>query len=103
MANGELFGAHAFENFASGSIPIRKAYLQSIISVIEVDDTAIRIKGNKDVLEKAILASRNGGVPGSQMSTGWRSLGGSIHNFWFDLSNSVIHLGFWPSLAYDVL
>lgn len=65
------------ENFASGSIPFRKAYLQSLISVVEVDDTAVRIKGSKDVLERAVLASRNGTVSGSQMSTGWRSLGES--------------------------
>ena len=61
------------ENFASGSIPFRKAYLQSLIDVIEVDDTQIRIKGSKDVLERAVLATRNGTIPGSQMSTGWRT------------------------------
>jgi len=66
------------ENFTSGSIPFRKAYLQSLIEVIEVDDTQIRIKGSKDVLERAVLASRNGGAaPGSQMSTGWRARGDS--------------------------
>lgn len=69
----EEFGRTMRENFTSGSIPFRKAYLQSLISVIEVDDTAIRIKGSRDVLEKAVLASRNGAVPGSQMSTGWRA------------------------------
>jgi hypothetical protein len=62
------------ENFTSGSIPFRKAYLQSLIEVIEVDDTQIRIKGSKDVLERAVLASRNGPIPGSQMSTGWRAI-----------------------------
>ena len=61
------------ENFASGSIPFRKAYLQSLIDVIEVDDIQIRIKGSKDVLERAVLATRNGTIPGSQMSTGWRA------------------------------
>ena len=39
------------ENFTSGSIPFREAYLQSLIHVIEVDDSQIRIKGSKDVLE----------------------------------------------------
>ena len=61
------------ENFTSGSIPLRKAYLQPLIDVIEVDDTQIRIKGSKDVLERAVLASRSGTMPGSQMSTGWRT------------------------------
>ena len=36
--------------------------------------TQIRIKGSKDVLERAVLASRNGSIPGSQMSTQWRTL-----------------------------
>jgi hypothetical protein len=43
--------------------------------VIEVDDTQIRIKGSKEVLERAVLASQNGAGPSSQMSTKWRSLG----------------------------
>jgi site-specific DNA recombinase len=61
------------ENFTSGSIPFRKAYLRSLIDVIEVDDAQIRIKGSKDVLERAVLASRTGTIPGSQMSTEWRT------------------------------
>ena len=71
----ERFGRTMRENFAAGSIPFRKAYLQSLVSAVEVDDTTIRIKGSRDILEKAVLASRNGAVPGSQMSTEWRSLG----------------------------
>ena len=62
------------ENFTAGSIPFRKAYLQSLIDVIEVDDTQIRIKGSKDILERAVLASRTGTYPGSQMSTEWRAI-----------------------------
>jgi site-specific DNA recombinase len=53
------------ENITSGSIPLRKAYLQSLIEVIEVDDAQIRIKGGSDVLERAALVSRNGAAPGS--------------------------------------
>jgi hypothetical protein len=34
------------------------------IDVIEIDDTPIRIKASNDVLERAVLASRNGAVPG---------------------------------------
>ncbi len=30
------------ENFTSGSVPFRKAYLQSFIDVIEVDDAQLR-------------------------------------------------------------
>ena len=42
--------------FTSGSIPFRKAYLQSLIDIIEVDDDQIRIKGRRDVLERVVLA-----------------------------------------------
>jgi hypothetical protein len=62
------------ESFHSGSIPFLKAYLQSLIDVIEVDDTQIHIKGSKDVLERAVLAGRNLAIPGSQMSNKWRVL-----------------------------
>jgi site-specific DNA recombinase len=55
----ERFGRSMRENFSTGSVPFRKAYLQSLIDVIEVDDHQIRIKGNKDLLEKAVLASQN--------------------------------------------
>jgi hypothetical protein len=61
------------ENFTTGSIPFRKAYLQALIDVIEVDDRKIRIKGSKDVLEKAVLASQNRETGCSQMSTRWRA------------------------------
>ncbi len=61
------------EKFAGGSVPFRKAYLQSLIQVVEVDDHQIRIKGSKDVLERAVLAGQSGGESGSQMSTRWRA------------------------------
>lgn len=41
----EQFGHTMRENLASGSIPFRKAYLQSLISEVEVDDTAVTSKG----------------------------------------------------------
>jgi hypothetical protein len=43
------------------------------IDVVEVDDAQIRIKGRKDVLERAVLASRNESMPGSQMSMEWHA------------------------------
>jgi hypothetical protein len=54
----ESFGRTMRENLTTGSTPFRKAYLRSLIDVIEVDDAQIRIKGSKDVLERAVLASR---------------------------------------------
>jgi hypothetical protein len=47
----ERFGHNRREHFTSGSIPFRKAYLQSLIDVIEVDGDQIRVNGNRDVLE----------------------------------------------------
>jgi site-specific DNA recombinase len=69
----ERFARTMRENFSTGSVPFRKAYLQSLIDVIEVDDHQIRIKGSEDLLEKAVLATRNGGLECSQMSTRWRA------------------------------
>jgi site-specific DNA recombinase len=61
------------EAFTNGSVPFRKAYLQSLIDVVEVGDHTIRIKGSKDVLEKAVLASRDDRTSCSETSTGWRA------------------------------
>jgi DNA invertase Pin-like site-specific DNA recombinase len=69
----ERFGRIMRENFTAGSVPFRKAYLQSLIDVVEVDDHQVRIKGNKDVLEKAVLASQRGNSWCSQTSTNWRA------------------------------
>jgi hypothetical protein len=46
------------ENFRTGSVP-RKAYLQALINTIEVDDYLVRIKGSKELLEKAVLCKRS--------------------------------------------
>jgi hypothetical protein len=35
-------------------VPFRTAYLQALVDVIEVDDTQIRIKDSKDVLERTV-------------------------------------------------
>jgi site-specific DNA recombinase len=51
----ERFGRTMQENFSTGSIPFRKAYLRALVDVIEVDDHQIRIKGSKELLEKAVL------------------------------------------------
>jgi site-specific DNA recombinase len=69
----ERFGHTMRENFSTGSVPFRKAYLRSLIDVIEVDDHRIRIKGSKDLLEKAVLASQNGPPGCSQVSIRWRA------------------------------
>jgi site-specific DNA recombinase len=50
----ERFGRAMRENLASGDIPFRKAYIQSVVDRIEVDDGVIRIIGDKDTLEQAV-------------------------------------------------
>jgi site-specific DNA recombinase len=69
----ESFGRSMRANLTTGSTPFRKAYLRSLIDVIEVDNAQIRIKGSKDVLERAVPASRTRVEPSSQMSTKWRA------------------------------
>jgi site-specific DNA recombinase len=69
----ERFGRTMREQFNTGSVPFRKAYLRSLVDVIEVDDRQIRIKGNKELLEKAVLASQSAQPWCSQMSTKWRA------------------------------
>jgi site-specific DNA recombinase len=60
------------EKFSNGSVPFRKAYLQSLIDLVEVDDHRIRIMGSKDVLERAVVAGQ-ATESGSQMSARWRA------------------------------
>ena len=50
----ERFGRLMRDNIATGAIPFRKAYLQSVIERIEVDDGIVRIVGNTATLEQAI-------------------------------------------------
>jgi site-specific DNA recombinase len=69
----ERFARTMREHFSTGSVPFRKAYLRSLIDVIEVDDHQIRIKASRDLLEKAVLAGQNGRFECSQMSTRWRA------------------------------
>jgi site-specific DNA recombinase len=69
----ERFGRSMREKFTIGSVSFRKAYLQSLIDTVEVDDHHIRIRGSKELLERAVLAGQTASEPGSQMSTRWRA------------------------------
>ena len=73
----ERFGRAMRENIASGDIPFRKAYIQSVVDRIEVDDGIVRIIGDKSTLEQAIAgkAVASGGV--RRCVPKWRSLGDS--------------------------
>ena len=75
----ERFGHSMREKFTIGSVPFRKAYLQSLIDTVELDDHHVRIRGSKEVLERAVLAEQTASEPGSQMSTRWRASKAFIH------------------------
>ncbi|POR40195.1 recombinase family protein [Methylobacterium sp. V23] len=59
----EQFGRLMRENVTGGAIPFRKAWLQAIVDRIEVDDTVIRIVGDKTSLEQAVAANQTGAAP----------------------------------------
>lgn len=73
----ERFGRAMRENITSGDIPFRKAYMQSVVDQIEVDDHVIRIVGDKATLEQAVAGRvvASGGV--RRCVPKWRSLGKS--------------------------
>ena len=54
----ERFTRTMREKLTTGEVPFRKAYLGSLLDRIEVDDGEVRIVGRKEVLEQAVLASR---------------------------------------------
>jgi site-specific DNA recombinase len=61
------------EKLTTGDIPFRKAYLGSLIDRIEVDDREVRIVGRKEVLEQAVLASRQGQAGVHSFVPKWRA------------------------------
>lgn len=71
------FGQLMRSNITEGEIPFRKAYLQSLIDAVEVDQHVVRIHGSRTVLERAVLADRatQPGVRGFVRK--WRALGES--------------------------
>ena len=73
----ERFTRTMREKLTTGDIPFRKAYLGSLIDRIEVDDGEVRIVGRKEVLEKAVLASRAGQAGVHSFVPKWRSRQGS--------------------------
>jgi site-specific DNA recombinase len=52
------------EDVLNGETPFRRAYISSVIDQVEVDETEIRIKGRKSVLEKLVVA---GGATSSEV------------------------------------
>ena len=73
----ERFTRTMREKLTTGEIPFRKAYLGSLVDRIEVDDGEVRIVGRKEVLEKAVLASRQCQAGVHSFVPKWRSRQGS--------------------------
>ncbi|TXN00562.1 hypothetical protein FV242_21455, partial [Methylobacterium sp. WL64] len=59
----EQFGRLMRENVTAGEIPFRKAWLQAIVDRIEVDDSVIRIVGDRSSLEQAVAMNQTGAMP----------------------------------------
>jgi site-specific DNA recombinase len=68
----ERFARTMRENLTTGDVPFRKAYFRSLIDRIEVDQGEVRIVGRKEVLEKAVLASRQGQAGVHSFVPKWR-------------------------------
>ena len=68
----ERFTRTMREKLTIGDIPFRKAYLGSLVDRIEVDDGEVRIVGRKEVLEQAVLASRQGQAGVHSFVPKWR-------------------------------
>jgi site-specific DNA recombinase len=69
----EQFGRLMRERLTTGGIPFRKAYLGAIIDRVEVDDHQIRIRGRKDLLERAVVAGSSSAVPVRRFVRNWRA------------------------------
>jgi len=69
----ERFGRAMRENITSGEIPFRKAYIQSVVDRIEVDDSVIRILGSKATLEHAVAGRTVGSAGVRSFERKWRA------------------------------
>ena len=67
------FGAVMRENVTTGSTPFRKAYIQSVVDRVEVDDEVIRIYGSKATLEQVIAGKAARGVGVRNFARKWRA------------------------------
>jgi hypothetical protein len=70
----DAFARLMTEKLDNGDNNARKGYIRSIVDVIEVDDTAVRIIGSKDVLQAVIAGKQieNGNVRGFVRK--WRAI-----------------------------
>src|SRR5262245_51727300 len=67
------FGGAMREAITAGDIRFRKAYIQSVVDRIEVDDHAIRIIGDKATLEQVVAGSAKNGLGVRSFVRKWRA------------------------------
>jgi site-specific DNA recombinase len=66
------------EKLNNGDTNARKSYIRSIVDAIEVDDKAIRITGNKDVLHAVIAGKQNANTNVRGFVRKWRAASACI-------------------------
>lgn len=69
------------KNIANGEIPLRKAYLRSVIDRIEVDDHVVRVVGDTATVEQVVAGKS---VPASGVRSfirKWRAAPGEDDNY----------------------
>lgn len=78
----DAFARLMTEKLDNGDTNARKGYIRSIVDAIEVDDQAIRIIGNKDVLQAVIAGKQNtnGNVRGFVRK--WRAIQNRSTNYY---------------------
>jgi hypothetical protein len=70
----DAFARLMTENLDNGDTNARKGYIRSIVDAIEVDDKAIRIIGNKDVLQAVIAGKQNANSNVRGFVRKWRAI-----------------------------
>jgi hypothetical protein len=68
------FGRAMRESITTGEIPFCKAYIQSIVDRIEVDDHAVRIIGDKATLVQVVAGSAKSGLGVRSFVRKWRAI-----------------------------
>jgi site-specific DNA recombinase len=77
----ESFSETMREKMTGGEIPFRKAYIGAIVDRIEVDESTVRIIGQKDALEHGVLNHSAPSFGVRSFVRKWRSLGESNPSF----------------------
>ena len=69
----DAFARLMTEKLENGGTNARKSYIRSVIDAIEVDETAIRIIGSKDVLQAVIAGKQIANATARNFAGQWRA------------------------------